>query len=298
MITTSSRIVVLAMAVLAAIAWNAVPATMGAQAPTFFASVDTVRLDVSVRQAGRAMTGLVADDFEVIDNGVRQAVTFVGAEETPVNLVLALDMSGSVQGARLAQLQQAGQRLAAMLQPADTAALVVFSDRATVAAAPSVDRQALAMALRAPVPGTDTALIDAAHAAMVLGSSTSTAGLGRPVVILFSDGVDTASFLAPNLVLDTARRLGPVVYAVTLPLSDPDPFLDDLVRLTGGRRLNADALNRLSDAFAEILTESRSRYLVGYSPTGVPRGGWHEVTVRVRGNRSEVRARPGYLGRP
>jgi VWFA-related protein len=272
-------------------------AVVVAQAPTFSSGVDTVRLDVSVRQGGRAVRGLVADDFDIVDNGVRQTVTFVSLENTPINVVLALDMSGSVQGARLAQLQQAGQRVAGMLEPGDTAALVSFSDRATIAADLTADRQILMAALRRPTPGTDTALVDAAHAAMVLGSSTSTAAVGRPLVIVFSDGVDTASFLPPSLVLDAARRLGPVVYAVTSPMSEPDPFLEDLVRLTGGRRVGADSPDRLSDAFAEALTESRQRYLIGYSPTGVERGGWHELTVRVRGNRGDVRARPGYLGR-
>jgi len=52
---------------------------------------------------------------------------------------------------------------------------------------------------------------------------------------------------------------------------------------------------KLSRAFAEILRESRERYLLSYTPTGVPAGGWHEVIVRVPGRRAEVRARPGYL---
>ncbi len=55
------------------------------------------------------------------------------------------------------------------------------------------------------------------------------------------------------------------------------------------------SLERLSDAFAEILSESRERYLLSYTPTGVPAGGWHDVIVRVPGRRAEVRARPGYL---
>lgn len=296
--TTFGRALVMIVAAASAGAAVRKPAgvAVAAQAPTFSAGVDTVRLDVSVRQGGRPVRGLVAEDFEIVDNGVRQTVTFVSLENTPVNVVLALDMSGSVQGARLAQLQQAGQRIAGLLEPGDTAALVTFSDRATIAADITGDRQVLMAALRRPTPGADTALVDAAHAAIVLGSSTATAAVGRPLVIVFSDGVDTASFLTPNLVLDAARRLGPVVYAVMSPMSDPDPFLDELVRLTGGRRIGADSLNRLSDVFAEVLTESRARYLIGYSPAGVARGGWHDVTVRVRGNRGEVRTRPGYLG--
>jgi hypothetical protein len=85
------------------------------------------------------------------------------------------------------------------------------------------------------------------------------------------------------------------VYAVTSPQIQPDGFLEDLVRLTGGRRLDVASLDRLSDTFAAILRESRERYLISYTPRGVPAAGWHELTVRVRDSRAEIRARPGYL---
>jgi VWFA-related protein len=261
------------------------------QEAIFSSRVDTVRLDVSVRQGGRAVRGLVAGDFEIVDSGVRQQVDFVALERTPANVVLALDMSGSVQGSRLTRLREAGARLVEMLAPGDTAAVVAFTALVTIASGFTSDRSRLLSALHEPVAGGDTALFDATHAALVLGES----GSGRPLVITFSDGTDTASFLSSELVLDTARRTEPVVYAVTSAQRDQDGFLDDLVRLTGGRRLEVASLDGLSDAFAEILSESRERYLIGYTPTGVPAGGWHDVEVRVRGRRADVRARPGYL---
>jgi hypothetical protein len=88
------------------------------------------------------------------------------------------------------------------------------------------------------------------------------------------------------------------VYAVTSLKEDRDNFFGDLVRLTGGRRLEVASLDRLSDAFEEILNESRDRYLLSYTPTGVSSGGWHEIDVRVRGRRADIRARPGYLASP
>jgi VWFA-related protein len=152
----------------------------------------------------------------------------------------------------------------------------------------------LSSALQLPATGSDTALIDAAYTAMVTGADTT----GRPIVIVFSDGADTASFLTADLVLDAARRLGPAVYAVTTQGAGRGGFLDDLVKLTGGRRFDA-TLDRLGDTFAAILDESRQRYLVSYTPEGVNRGGWHELTVRVRNrDRLEIHARPGYLATP
>jgi VWFA-related protein len=262
-----------------------------AQQPLFASRVETVRVDVSVRQNGLAVQGLVAADFEVLDNGVPQQVDFVALDQMPVNLVLSLDMSSSVQGARLAQLQKAGARLIDTLGPSETAGVVAFTDLVTIRSGFTSDKATLLSALQQPGEGSDTALYDATYAALVLGGSRS----GRPLVILFSDGADTASFLSPDLVLNTARRTGSVVYAVASAWEDQSDFLDRLVGLTGGRRLEIASLERLSDAFAEILSESRERYLLSYTPTGVQAGGWHTVVVRVRGRRVEVRARPGYL---
>jgi Ca-activated chloride channel homolog len=262
-----------------------------AQVPTFSAQVESVRVDVSVRRDGRAVRGLTAADFEVFDNGVRQEITFSSLEDLPVNVVLALDMSGSVQGARLAELAAAVKGLVTRLRPADTAALVAFTELVTVRTEATADRRRVLSALEVPAAGTDTALLDAAHTSMVLADTES----GRPLVIIFSDGADTASFLSPALVLDTARRTGPVVYAVTSTEAARGDFLDQLVGLTGGRRLEVASLDRLGQTFAAILNESRERYLLSYVPTGVAAGGWHEITVQVRGGRADVRARPGYL---
>jgi Ca-activated chloride channel family protein len=167
---------------------------------------------------------------------------------------------------------------------------VGFTQLVEVRAGFTSEADRLLSALEIETDGSDTSLIDAAHAAMVLGDSAT----GRPLVIIFSDGADTTSFLTPNLVLDTARRTGAVVYAVTSAQAEVGGFLDELVGLTGGRRFDVPSLDRLSATFDRILAELRDRYLLGYTPTGVPRAGWHDLTVRVRGG-GEIRARPGYL---
>jgi VWFA-related protein len=286
---------VLAVALAIAAATLRGPAAAGAaQQPVFSARTDTVRVDVSVQQNGQSVRGLSASDFEVSDNGVPQTVDFAAHEASAVSVVLALDMSGSVRGARLEQLRSAGARLVSLLAPGEMAAVVTFTELATIQSAFTADRAALRSALERSAEGADTALFDATHAALVLGASQ----IGRSLVIVFSDGADTASFLPAGLVLNTARRAGPVVYAVTSLTDDQAEFLSDVARLTGGRRLEVASLDRLSDAFEEILRESRDRYLLSYTPTGVDAGGWHEIEVRVRGRRAEVRARPGYLASP
>jgi VWFA-related protein len=269
-------------------------ADRGFQQPTFTTAVETVRVDASVRQGGQAVRGLSAADFDIFDNGVRQTVDFVAHEKAPVHVVLALDVSGSVRGARLGQLRDAGARLVDILAPGEAAAVVAFTELVSIRSGFTAEKPRLISAMQEGADGADTALFDATHAALVLGASQA----GRSLVIVFSDGADTASFLSSDLVLNTARRTGPVVYAVTSIKEDQGDFLGDLVRLTGGRRLEVASLDRLSGAFEEVLSESRDRYLLSYTPTGVDPGGWHEISVRVRGRRAEVRARPGYLASP
>jgi VWFA-related protein len=261
------------------------------QAPTFSSRVDTVRVDVSVRRGGQAVRGLSAEDFEVYDKGVKQRVTFVGREDTPVSVVLALDMSDSLGDEGLAQLRGAAGRLLAAFKSGDMAALVTFTEVVDRRSGFTPDTSAVLAGLRQGMEGADTSLVDAAHAAMVIGDSAT----GRPLVILFSDGSDTASFLTPSSVFDTARRTGAMVYAVAPPGATHGGFLDEVVRLTGGRRFDITSLNGLSETFERILGESRERYMLGYTPAGVPPGGYHELSVRVRG--ADVRARPGYLAR-
>ena len=96
-------------------------------AQTFSSGIEAVRVDVLVTANGRPLPGLTPADFEVFDNGVRQSVDLASFEQIPLNVVLALDMSASLQGLRLGHLQTAGSTMLDGLKPEDRAALVVFS---------------------------------------------------------------------------------------------------------------------------------------------------------------------------
>src|SRR5262245_25517885 len=98
-----------------------------AQAPTFSARTRAVRIDVLATSGGRPVPGLLADDFEVRDNGVVQRVDLVSFEDVPLNLVLALDLSDSVSGERLTHLRQAATAVLHDLRDRDQAALITFS---------------------------------------------------------------------------------------------------------------------------------------------------------------------------
>ncbi len=266
------------------------PVAAVAQNPVFSSRVEAVRVDVLVTDNGKPVPELRLADFEVFDNGVRQQVDTVGFEQLPLNVVLTLDMSDSVVGERLDHLRAAGRALLDGLKREDRAALVTFSHVVALGADLTTDLGRVRSGLDRARPAGNTAVIDASYAGMMLGESA----VGRSLVIVFSDGLDTSSWLEPDAVIEIARRSDAVVYAVSVGLSPRSDFLSDLSEQTGGRLFTIESTKNLSAVFLEVLDEFRQRYLVSYSPSGVARGGWHQITVRVKGRRVTVKARPGY----
>ncbi|MGE0445881.1 MAG: VWA domain-containing protein [Vicinamibacterales bacterium] len=278
-----------------------------AQDATFRANVAGVNLDVAVTRNGRPVRGLSARDFILTDSGVTQRVDTASLETLPLSVFLVLDTSGSVAGEKLASLVTASRALVGALRPGDRVSLVTFSDRVAVRVPLTTDAAAVAAALDTLTPGGQTALRDAAYSALQL----LPADKSRPIVLIFSDGRDTASWLTSGDVLGAVRRAGVVIHAVELVEEDvvvregdvlgggprPEPssrFLGDLVASAGGRRWAASEPERLSDLFTDALNEMRSRYLLTYYPTSVDREGWHPLSVRLARGRADVTHRPGY----
>ena len=287
---TRARVLLLAVAS-AWHAWLGPHAVSTEQAPTYATRVETVRVDVLVTESGRPVRGLQPSDFEITDNGVPQRVEFASFEEIPLNVILVLDMSSSVRGAALGHLRAAGASMLSALQPADQAALVTFGHAVGLGQRLTSDHASLRAALERQGAEGDTALVDAAFAGILLGESD----VGRALLIVFSDGLDTSSWLTPDAVLHTARRADVVVYGVTVNARQADPFLEELAHLTGGASYEVATTRDLGQAFTRVLEEFRQRYLLGYSPQGVSKDGWHRLEVRVKGRRASIKARPGYL---
>jgi VWFA-related protein len=287
------------------------------QPPTFRAAVDAVKVDVLVTRHSRPVGGLSTDDFELLDNGVPQTVRFMSLESIPVTVVFLLDVSGSVAGPRLESLLAAGRSAVGALRDIDRAALVTFSHQVTELTAVTGDRTRLLDRLASLSAGGGTSLYDAAYAGLLLEAG----GGSRTLVLVFSDGLDTSSWLKPDAVIDAATRSDAVVYAVTtervaseraidLLMRDPDrrwrpgelarlaglgagDFLPAITASTGGRLLRADD-HDLADAFSSAVREFQNRYLLMYVPRGVDQPGWHTLTVRVKERADVVQARRGY----
>jgi VWFA-related protein len=264
--------------------------TLSAQQPTFSARRDAVRVDALVTDRGRVVPGLGAADFEVRDNGVLQTVELVSFQQIPLNVILAFDVSTSVSGERLTHLQNAGRSLLDRLTGQDRSALLTFSHNVVLreGLTGAIDRVRNALAEVRPFG--DTSLVDGTYAAIMLDPANG----GRNLLLIFSDGLDTASWLTPERVLDSARRSDMVVYGVSTQKLEESKFLEDLTELTGGATLTIESTKDLSATFLKILDEFRQRYLISYSPTGVSTDGWHRLEVRVKNRRVSVKARTGY----
>jgi VWFA-related protein len=276
-----------------ALAWAAAAAVLAAQpqTPTFSSKTEAVRVDVLVTEDGKPVRGLGANDFEVLDNGVPQRVDLVIFEQLPLNVVFTFDLSASIVGERLANLREASHAVVDGLKKGDQAALVTFNTGVSANPGLTGNTALVKAALDRAEPTGNTSLIDASFAGMMLAESD----VGRGLVIVFSDGLDTSSWLPPKSVIEVAKRSDAVVYAVSSGLARKAAFLEDLAEQTGGRLFKIESTRALSAVFLEVLDEFRQRYLVGYSPSGVSQQGWHELTVRVKNRRAVVQARPGYV---
>jgi Ca-activated chloride channel homolog len=274
-------------------AWVSAVTMLSAQGQnaTFSSRVEAVRVDVLVTEDGKPVRGLRAADFEIFDNGVRQAVDIVSVEQLPLNVVFTFDLSSSIVGERLGNLREASHTVVDGLKADDQAALVMFNTLVNVSQGLTSDTRLVKAAIDRANPAGNTSLVDASFAGMMLAESD----VGRGLVIVFSDGLDTSSWLRPRAVLDVARRSDAVVYAVSAGQARRAEFLGDLTEQTGGRLFKIESTRSLSEVFLEVLNEFRQRYLLSYSPAGVSPGGWHTLTVRVKGRSSTVKARPGYL---
>jgi VWFA-related protein len=272
-------------------------AMAGAQEPPVFrAEIGTVRVEVSVTRNGEPLGGLRASDFELRDNGRPQELQLVLEERAPVDAVLVLDTSLSVRGRKLGALKDAAGVFLDGLREGEQAALVAFREEVLLLEALTSDLARVRNALDRVEPRGSTALCDAVYAALRLRES----GPRRTAVVVFSDGIDSMSWLAPSDVVKAAARSQAIVYGVATRGRDErkEPFLREVVRATGGRMFEAASERHLRERFLDVLADIRSRYVLSFTPEDAAPAGWHALEVRLRRVRGDVLARPGHWRYP
>lgn len=261
--------------------------------PTFGSDAELVRVEVLVTRKGAPVRGLTAADFEVRDSGRIQTLEPLHAEEAPIDVVLVLDLSQSVQGAKLTALRDAAGAFLDGLRPdTERAALIVFHEEVQRIEPLTPDLGRIRAALQAVAARGSTALVDATYSGLRLVEPSAR----RTVVVVFSDGLDSLSWLTPAQVVEAAGRTQALVYAVAArDRGDPEnPFLEEVTRATGGRVWTARSEKELRARFLDVLNDIRSLYVLSYAPQGGASPGWHPLEVHLKRATGEVRARPGY----
>lgn len=276
----------------------AASATVVAQQPTFRAGVSVVRVDVLASDGGRPISGLSATDFSVQDNGVEQVLDSVSGDIEPLDVLFAFDRSASTRGDTMIRLRESAAALLDALDPDDRAGLLTFNHLFQVPV-PIGPIPVVKAALDDIEPDGSTAILDASSVALALTATSSR----RTLVLLFTDGVDTLSWLPEQTVIEAARASEAVLYAVTLPerrgfaqlLPGEDAQVRRLAEATGGRMLRASDPSQLRERFTEILREMRARYVLTYTPSSPDTPGWHALTVKLKSRKGRVASRAGYV---
>jgi len=272
--------------------------------PRFVNSANVVVVQVTATDShGRHVPGLTKNDFQVLEDGVKQDFSF-DVQSMPLRVVLAVDVSDSMLQT-LPMAKAAASQFVQMMLPDDMVELVQFNTSVRVAQPLTSDRQLLEGALaRLSVSGA-TALFNALDTA--LNHVRAVPKTGTPVrkaVVVLSDGDDTASLYSAADVLSLARRVDTPVFAIRVTRTEPRRedeeapgaiTLSQLATETGGR-FRLGRANQLRDFYAEISDELHKQYVLGYVPANAALDGkWRTITVQLANKKGvHLRYRPGY----
>jgi VWFA-related protein len=277
---------------------------------TFRSAIDVVSIQATVRDSrGRAVRGLTAADFEVLDNGQQRPILELRSDqESPLSVAILVDMSGSMRGpSKIDMVRQAFDSVLVQLTGGrDEAALFTFDSRLHERVGFTDDIQKLKSALDDFQPFGSTSLYDAtAETARAVTARTAT---HRAIVIL-TDGIDTSSKMTAAEVSGLASAIDVPVYVVATvaPLDQrvmaeavlrPSPSdaadLRDLAEWTGGRLVFATTFTESITQATGIVQELREQYVLAIEAS--PDREWRRLEVRVRHPSATVKSRSGYFG--
>ncbi len=270
--------------------------------------VELHQLYVTVSRGGEAVRDLGREDFTVIDGGERQQLVTFERGDVPLTALLLVDASESMRGERLEIALASALAFIGDMQLLDEAMLLLFSEHIVHSTPFTGFREVLSAGLENVSGAGGTALNDHLYVALKLLEERQ----GRRVVVLLSDGIDSASVLEMQEVLWAARRSQALVYWFRLALPgrghtissawrnaqayrDELAALEQLTRQSGGEILELRGIEEAPSAFADIMHELRNQYVLGYYPSDARNdGSWRRVRVRAAGN-LKLRYRGGYL---
>ncbi len=308
--------VVLGFGLVALLAPAAAQTQRGRERPPVTVRVETdlVTVDViATDQIGNYVRDLRADEFDLLDDGKRRKIDFFSVtDETtlsrPIAVVFALDLSGSLRPDETATLRQAAMKFTELMKGDAVVAALTFNYDIKIIQGftddPSRVERAFAKAVNF---GGSTRIYDAIDRSItMLGRQAPKQRRGRAlrrVVVVISDGFDSASVIDKRELIQRAQTTGVTVYSVTLPsymlsatrsgervITPLDAMR--IVAATGGRDFAAD-LSDFTPIFKDLAEEIRASYVLAYYPESRD-GRFHEL--RIQTTRAGVRLRANRNG--
>ncbi len=280
---------------------------------TFRSGVDVVALSVTVLDPqARLLAGLSRDKFSVFEDGVRQEIAYFETSEVPLDLVLLIDTSVSMES-KLAFVQRAASGFVEALRAGDRAAVFAFNSYVRPLQAFTTDRGAVRQAIQSTTAAGGSALYNAVYVALRAFQKAAEDGrVRRRAIVVLTDGEDTASLLTFDDLLAEAKAAGVTIYTIGLHADSPgiytaqqargyfsnaDFAMRQLARETGAKAFFPTGQSSLTEAYAEIGRELATQYAIGYvSRNPMRNGAFRRVTVRVSDSPgAQPRTRTGYL---
>jgi len=280
-----------------------------------------VNMNVTVtNRSGLALPNLRKEDFRVMENGEPQSIEFFAPSTAPFNLVLVLDLSGSIQD-KLDVVKSAAMQFIDVTGPQDKVAVVTFSNEVRVISQLTANRDLLRKRIKSiEKPDGGTAFYEAMWFAL-MDTLRGTQGQ-RNAVVVMTDGVDSSldryatyeSRVSFNQLVRKLEEADVIAFPVYLDTEFEEVFkrgrntseayavaraqLEKLAEVTGGRMYQAEQVSDLSGVYKQVAAALRTVYSVGYYPTNSDRDGtFRRVHVGVNQPGAAVRTRRGYHAR-
>ena len=255
------------------------------------ASVDIVQVNAVVTSGGRFVKGLTKEAFRLLDDKDERPI--LGFDNNaPLELVLAIDVSGSMQEA-LPDVQEAARAFLKGLGPNDKVTVVAFNDTAFTLAPREATLETRLQAIDKLTAWGGTAVYDVI--VRLVGQLSRQAG--RRAFVAFTDGEDQNSQASLQDVARAISDSDTTFFAVGLGKGERlrviKTNLEPLAEASGGLALFAEHSDKLLEPFATIVSDLANQYTLGFEPRRD--GKSHTLTVQVSGRDVRVRARRGYV---
>ena len=261
-----------------------------------------------VDKTGAPVGGLQQDDFEILEDGKPQKIAYFEKESsTPLSIVLAIDGSESVLRNESLEKQAAKRFVNTLLREQDELDLMDFSDTVREIVPFTNQKKRIESGLNEIQRGAETALYDAVYlAADRLAQTRNDAGRRR-VMVLITDGADTAKRSRYGQALEETQRAGAMIYSIIIvPIwadagrnTGGEHALVQMSNDTGGKYFYVEDKKDLEPAFARVSDDLRTQYVLGYyAPERGRDTSFRSVKVRMKDpelrGKYDLRHRSGY----